>query len=158
MKYSLFVYSFYNISASNTIWTFIVLSFFSLGFIACLHYLPMLSTNWSKQTWWLYLLLTDLWIAQKHFKIPFPFKSFKPYFISFWWYVVFLCPHHSKNGGGVLSVTPVRPFVRPCVRASVTKFVVRSITFERLHGFNSNLVCLYIISKHRSSSIWVTIH
>jgi len=53
----------------------------------------------------------------------------------------------------------------PCVRASVrasdgplSKFGVRSITLERLHRFNSNLVCLYIISKHRSSSIWVTIH
>jgi len=35
-----------------------------------------------------------------------------------------LCPRHSKNGGGALSVTPLR-----------------SITFERLHRFNSNLVC-----------------
>jgi len=43
----------------------------------------------------------------------------------------------------------------PCVHASVrplSKFGVRSITFERLHRFNSNLVCLYIISKHQSSS------
>ena len=70
---------------------------------------------------------------------------------------IFLCPRHSKNGGGALSVTPVRPCVRPSVRP-LSKYVVRSITFERLHGFNSNLVCLYIISKHRSSSIWVTIH
>jgi len=117
----------------------------------------------------------------------------------------FLCPRHSKNGGGALSVTPVRASVRasvrpsplscplyksytnrrifmpppfeewwrgikcypcpcvrvPCVRPSVrplSKFGVRSITFERLHPFNSNLVCWYIISKHRSSSIWVTIH
>jgi len=53
----------------------------------------------------------------------------------------FLCPRHSKNGGGALSVTPVRPCVHASVRASVTKFVVRSITFERLHRFNSNLVC-----------------
>jgi len=59
----------------------------------------------------------------------------------------------SKNGGGALSVTPVRACVRP-----LSKFVVRSITFERLHWFNSNLECWYIISKHRSSSIWVTIH
>jgi len=66
-------------------------------------------------------------------------------------------PRHSKNGGEALSVTPVRPCVRPSVRP-LSKYVVRSITFERLHGFKSNLICLYIISKHRSSSIWVTIH
>ena len=30
--------------------------------------------------------------------------------------------------------------VRPCVRP-LSKFGVRSITFERLHRFNSNLVC-----------------
>ena len=51
---------------------------------------------------------------------------------------IFLCPRHSKNGGGALSVTPVRASVSPCVRQ---KFGVRSITFERLHRFNSNLVC-----------------
>jgi len=51
----------------------------------------------------------------------------------------------------------VRPFVRPCFRP-LSKFGVRSITFEILHRFNWNLVCWYIISKHRSSSIWVTIH
>jgi len=45
------------------------------------------------------------------------------------------------------------PSVRP-----LSKFGVRSITFERLHRFNLNLVCWYIISKHKSSSIWVTIH
>ena len=36
----------------------------------------------------------------------------------------------------------------PCVRAPVrpsSKFGVRSITFERLHRFNSNLVCWYNI-------------
>jgi len=125
----------------------------------------------------------------------------------------FLCPRHSKNGGGALSVTPVRAFVRPSVRPSVikiwcllnnfwktasiqfkfgmltyniktqvkfdlgynslifdgvfwwafykknsTKIGVRSVTFERLHQFDSYLACWYIISKHRSSSIWVTIH
>jgi len=76
-------------------------------------------------------------------------------------YFIFLCPRHSKNGGGALSVTPVRASVRASVCASVrplSKFGVRSITFERLHWFNSNLVCWYIISKHRSSSIWVKIH
>ena len=72
----------------------------------------------------------------------------------------FLCPRHSKNGGGALSVTPVRacvrasvrPSVRPSVRA-LSKFGVRSITFKRLHRFHSNLVCWYnyVISKHRSS-------
>jgi len=48
-----------------------------------------------------------------------------------------------------------------CVRLSVrplSNFGVCSITFERVHRFNSNLVCEYIISKHRSSSVWVTIH
>ena len=30
-------------------------------------------------------------------------------------------PHHSKNGGGALSVTPVRACVRACVRPSVFK-------------------------------------
>ena len=53
------------------------------------------------------------------------------------------------------------PCVSSCVRSSVrplSKYGVRSITFERLHRFNSNLVCWYIISKHRSSSIWVTIY
>jgi len=49
------------------------------------------------------------------------------------------------------------PCVRPCVR-SLSKFGVRSITFERLLRFHSNLACLYKTSKHRSSSIWVTIH
>ena len=34
---------------------------------------------------------------------------------------VFLCPRHSKNGGGALSVTPVRAFVRPSVRPSIIK-------------------------------------
>ena len=52
------------------------------------------------------------------------------------------------------------PCVRTCVRLSVRPSVIKSwclsITFERLHRFNSNLVCWYIISKHRSSSIWVT--
>jgi len=75
--------------------------------------------------------------------------------------VPFLCPRHSKIGRGALSVTPVRAcvcvFVRACVRP-LSKFGVRSITFERLYHFNSNLVCWYIISKHRLSSIWVTIH
>ena len=49
----------------------------------------------------------------------------------------------------------------PCVRPSVrplSKFGVRSITFERLHRFDSYLACWYVISKRRSSSIWVTIH
>ena len=36
----------------------------------------------------------------------------------------------------------------PCVRP-LSKFGVRSITFERLQRFNSNLVCWYIISTHR---------
>jgi len=31
----------------------------------------------------------------------------------------FLCPRHTKNGGGALSVTPVRACVRACVRPSV---------------------------------------
>jgi len=31
----------------------------------------------------------------------------------------YLCPRHSKNGGGALSVTPVRVFVRPFVCPSV---------------------------------------
>jgi len=39
-----------------------------------------------------------------------------------------------------------------------TKSGVRLVTFERLHWFNSYLACWYIISKHRSSSIKVTIH
>jgi len=33
--------------------------------------------------------------------------------------LIFLCPRHSKNGGGALSVTPVRAFVHPSVPASV---------------------------------------
>ena len=53
--------------------------------------------------------------------------------------ITFLCPRHSKNGGGALSVTPVRAsvraFVHVCVRP-LSKFGVRSITFERLHRFN----------------------
>ena len=59
---------------------------------------------------------------------------------------IFLCPRQSKNGGGALSVTPVRACVRSCVRPSVrplSNFGVRSKTFERLHRFDSNLVCLY---------------
>ena len=71
---------------------------------------------------------------------------------------VFLCPRHSKNGGGALSVTPVRAFVRASVRPSVIKIGVRSITFKRLHRFDSYLACWCIISKHRSSLIWVTTH
>jgi len=47
---------------------------------------------------------------------------------------------------------PCNASVRP-----LSKFGVCSITFERLHRFNSNVVCWYIISKHRLSSIWVTI-
>jgi len=35
--------------------------------------------------------------------------------------ITFLCPRHSKNGGGALSVTPVRACVCPCVRPSVIK-------------------------------------
>ena len=35
--------------------------------------------------------------------------------------VNFLCPRHSKNCGGALSVTPVRSCVRSCVRPSVIK-------------------------------------
>ena len=84
----------------------------------------------------------------------------------------FLCPRHSKNGGGAFIVTPVRACVRLCIRPSVrpsvcyqnlkkkhsTKIGVPSITFERLHRFDSYLACWNIISKHRSSLIWVTIH
>ena len=51
----------------------------------------------------------------------------------------------------------VRPSVRPCVRPSVIKIWCPLNNFWKLHRFNSNLVCWYIISKHRSSSIWVTI-
>jgi len=72
----------------------------------------------------------------------------------------FLCPRHSKIGGGALSVTPFRACVRACVRASVrplSKVGVRSITFEKLHRFHSYLACWYITSKYRSSLIWVTI-
>jgi len=50
-------------------------------------------------------------------------------------YLLFLCPRH---GGGALSVTPVHVSVRLSVRP---KFGVHSITFERLHRFNSNLLC-----------------
>ena len=39
-----------------------------------------------------------------------------------------------------------------------TKIGVRSVTFERLHRFDSYFAYWYIISKHRSSWIWVTIH
>ena len=28
-------------------------------------------------------------------------------------YQLFLCPRHSKNGGGALSVTPIRACIRP---------------------------------------------
>jgi len=49
----------------------------------------------------------------------------------------------------------IKCFMYPC--PSVIKIWFLSITFERLHWFNSNLVCWYIVSKHRSSSIWVTI-
>jgi len=86
-----------------------------------------------------------------------PLMLYTKYQDSSW----FLCPRHWKNGGGALSVTPVHACVRSSVCASVhplSKFGVCSITFERLHRFNSNLVCWYIISIHRSSSIWVTIH
>jgi len=38
--------------------------------------------------------------------------------------LLFLCPRHSKNGGGALSVTPVRACVCP-------KFDVRSKTFKK---------------------------
>ena len=67
----------------------------------------------------------------------------------------FFMPPPFEEWWRALSVTPVRASVSPCVRP---KFGVRSITFERLHRFNSNLVCWYMISKHRLSSIWVTIH
>jgi len=66
------------------------------------------------------------------------------YYLSKQYYRLFLCPRNSKNGGWALSVTPVcacvRPFVRPSVRP-LSKFGVCSITFERLHRFNLNLVC-----------------
>jgi len=57
--------------------------------------------------------------------------------------LIFFMPRHSKNGGGALGVPlSVCASVRPW-----SKFGVRSITFERLHRFNSNLVCWYIISN-----------
>jgi len=37
----------------------------------------------------------------------------------------FLCPRHSKNGGGALSVTPVRAFVCSFVRLSVRPSVIK---------------------------------
>jgi len=40
--------------------------------------------------------------------------------------LVFLCPRHSKNGGGALSVTHVRAFVRPSVRPSVCPSVIKN--------------------------------
>jgi len=89
-------------------------------------------------------------------KVPFPYLASVTKACN-----SFLCPLHSKNGGGALSVTPVRVFVRSSVRPFVrplSKFGVRSITCERLHRFDSNLVCLYKTLKHRSSSIWVTTH
>ena len=78
----------------------------------------------------------------------------------------FLCPRHSNmpppfeewwRGIKCYPCPCVRVCVRLCVRL-LSKFGVRSITFERLHRFDSNLVCLYKTSKHRSSSIWVTTH
>jgi len=44
---------------------------------------------------------------------------------------IFLCPRHSKNGGGALSVTPVRVCVRLSARP-LSKFGVRSIIFGML--------------------------
>ena len=84
------------------------------------------------------LLLKSYWLFNIFIFMPLPFEE--------WWRGIkcYPCPC-------------VRACVRPCVRP-LSKFGVRSITFERLHRFNSNLVCWYIISKHRSSSIWVTIH
>jgi len=78
-----------------------------------------------------------LYRKQTSFFIPLPFEE--------WWSVIKCYPY---------------PCVRTCVRASVRyqNFGFRSITFKRLHRFISNLVCCYKTSKHRSSSIWVTIH
>jgi len=72
---------------------------------------------------------------------------------------LFLCPRHSKNGGGTLSVTPVRACVRASVLASVcplSKFGVNN--FWKTASIHSNLVCWYIIPKHMSSLIWGTIN
>jgi len=74
-------------------------------------------------------------------------------------YIVFMPPPFEEWWRGI------KCYPCPCVRSSVrstvrplSKFGVRSITFERLHRFDSNLVCLYKTSKHRSSLIWVTTH
>jgi len=67
--------------------------------------------------------------------------------------------HENSNQSLYLHFYGIKCYPCQCVRLSVRpKFGVRSISFERLHRFNSNLVCWYIISKHRSSPIWVTIH
>jgi len=84
------------------------------------------------------------------------FISYLTLFISRTFYLFIFMPPPFKEWWRGIKCYPC-----PCVRASVrplSKFGVRSITFERLHRFNSNLVCWYIISKHRSSSIWVKIH
>jgi len=45
----------------------------------------------------------------------------------------FVCPRHSKNGGGALSVTPVCVFVSACVRPSVRPSVIK--IWCRLNNF-----------------------
>jgi len=92
-------------------------------------------------------------------------------FLSRWtnWYIVFfttvihnvqcnvrcfLCPCHLKNGGGALSVTSVCA----CVRPSVIKIWCPLNNFWKTASIQFNLVNWCIISKHRLSSIGVTIH
>jgi len=54
----------------------------------------------------------DLFVFWFHNTMCYTYTKPKPWNHMY----VFLCPRHSKNGGGALSVTPVHVCVRACVR------------------------------------------
>ena len=59
---------------------------------------------------------------------------------SYWVVICLLGSFNKRNTQQMPIGREVRSSVRPCVRP-LSKFGVHSITFERLHQFNSNFIC-----------------
>ena len=120
-------------------------------------------------SWSIVLIFNKIKLNEKNM---FPFLNYAPtcrWLLPLSMLTTVACPTAGVTGLEYYNVFMPPPFeewwrgkvlplsVRACVR-SLSKFCVLLNFFERLHRFNSNLVCWYIISKHRPSSIWVTIH
>jgi len=147
-----------NTSTCNNVTSSFSCSWDSLRYGKCKNMCDFLLAIWTLKTTDKKLLWKFTFSRRTRANVVFVFRLMN------WYGFTFFMPPPFEDWWRGIKCYPcpcVRSCVRVCVRACVrplSKFGVRSITFERLHRFYSNLVCWYIISKHRSSSIWVTIH